>query len=561
MLSPEVIGEFDRFRGAAPGTPACAAPTINLHFSQMGVVTACCFNRRQVLGVYPQNSVAEIWGGQPIRELREALARYDLGRGCEKCQQQIEARDFGGSHAVFYTVYARMTAEKRKQWGMQPEGDPAAAPLPMRLEFNVHNSCNLQCVMCHGLASSAIRTQREALPAMANPYDETFADQLEPFLPYAVEADFMGGEPFLVPVYRMLWERIARRNPRMQVCILTNGTILDDRIRETLERINCWIHVSIDSIDKKTYESIRKGASFDQVMENCRWFQDLMRRRGLSFLWRLCPMRLNWREIPQVLGHCNENRIELMYNQLDSPLGLSLHTLPPPELQSVISYLEGNAPAAGRTETELRNGQHYQELVLRLKGFLDATNRLNGLRARLDISEAIIGRYQADSSSRRATLPVLEESTDALVQAAKRYLTTRLNVEQARRTENGLPREFSDALGRRRAEMLEFLPGTDERTFVEVFLSELMRTYSGVWGVSRVHDRAAFERIERFAAAVAAHPDRQRIIADVLDAPPGEVYEVLAFGSPESIYARFDPDVRPGWGPWEAARQGKARAS
>jgi MoaA/NifB/PqqE/SkfB family radical SAM enzyme len=175
----------------------------------------------------------------------------------------------------------------------------------------------------------------------------------------------------------------------MQVCILTNGTILDDRIKETLERINCWIHVSIDSIDKKTYESIRKGASFDQVMENCRWFQDLMRRRGLSFLWRLCPMRLNWREIPLVLGHCNENGIELMYNQLDSPLALSLHTLPPPELQSVISYLEGKAPTAGRTETELRNGQHYQELVQRLKGFLDATNRLNGLRARLDMSEAI----------------------------------------------------------------------------------------------------------------------------------------------------------------------------
>ena len=57
---------------------------------------------------------------------------------------------------------------------MPLEGDPEKAPLPMRLEFNIHNACNLQCVMCHGLASSSIRAHREGLPALANPYDETF---------------------------------------------------------------------------------------------------------------------------------------------------------------------------------------------------------------------------------------------------------------------------------------------------------------------------------------------------------------------------------------------------
>jgi hypothetical protein len=84
-------------------TTACPAPLINLHFSQLGVVTACCFNRAHVLGVYPKSTVREIWEGAAAAELREALARGDLSRGCEKCAQQIQARDFGGSHAVFYT--------------------------------------------------------------------------------------------------------------------------------------------------------------------------------------------------------------------------------------------------------------------------------------------------------------------------------------------------------------------------------------------------------------------------------------------------------------------------
>ena len=186
MLDSALTNEFDRFRGAAPGTTACPAPRINLHFSQLGVVTACCFNRSFVLGVYPENSVSEIWEGPAAAELRAALAAGDFSRGCGKCRQQIEARDFGGSHAVFYTRQAQLLAERRRQLRALPALETSGA-LPLKLEFNVHNACNLQCVMCHGLASSAIRTRREGLRALPNPYDDRFAQQLEPYLAQVVE--------------------------------------------------------------------------------------------------------------------------------------------------------------------------------------------------------------------------------------------------------------------------------------------------------------------------------------------------------------------------------------
>lgn len=500
MLTPDLIAELNRAQGLPAGTSACPAASINLHFSQLGVVTACCFNRRQVLGVYPQNSVSEIWTAKPIQELRAALARHDLSKGCEKCQQQIEARDFGGSHAVFYSNYATITGKRRKDLGLEPPGDPVTAPMPMRLEFNIHNSCNLQCIMCHGLASSAIRTRREGLPAMANPYDEAFVDQLEPFFPYVVETDFMGGEPFLIPVYIMLWERIARTNPKMQVVILTNGTILNDQIKQLLERINCWMHVSIDSVFKQTYETIRRGASYEEVMSHCHYYVDLMRSRGRSVIFRFCPMRVNWREIPDTVEFCNERGIQLMYNQVDSPLSLSLHTLPTAELRSVVAYLKERAPAAGAvrsalqnarqtatpfSEAELHNYQHYNELVQRLEGFLDSTNRLTMLRARMSVSDAVVGQYtreKREAGSKR--VPGLEEVTNSLIQAAKRYLTTRLNVDLAQETEGTLPDEVRGALTERLAEMRELLDENDEKLFVKVFLNELIRTYSGAFSGS-----------------------------------------------------------------------------
>lgn len=532
MLTPEVVEEFNRIRNTPPGTSACPAASINLHFSQQGVVTACCFNRQQVLGVYPENSVSEIWNGEPIRELRDALDKNDLSLGCQKCEQQLEARDYGGAHALFYSVYARMTAEKRIERGLQPEGGPDAAPLPMRLEFNIHNSCNLECVMCHGLASSSIRTRREKLAPMPNPYDEAFVDQLEPFLPYVVEADFMGGEPFLIHAYQMLWERIALVNPKMELCILTNATILDDKIKELLERINCLMHVSIDSMYKETYESIRKGAVFEEVMDNCMYYLELMKRKGLPYTWRLCPMRQNWKEIPETVKFCNEKGITLMYNQVDSPVNFSLHTLPPAELREVIAYYKQHLPAETTIEVEIQNRSNYVELIQRLEGFLVAENRLNGLKSRLDISNSVINQYTKgkDKTSKRVPVVVLGESTNALVQGAKRYVATRINVDQARKTELHLPEVVSDRVTEQLAEMMELLAETDGAVFTKVYLNELMRTYSGVGGVSPtdVHDGDVFAWIEQFSATLASHVDQQRVITNLLNTTPGEVYEVLA---------------------------------
>ncbi len=339
-----------------------------------------------------------------------------------------------------------------------------------------------------------------------------------------------------------MWERIAETNPRLEVCILTNGTVLDDSIKQLLERIDCWIHLSIDSHVKKTYESIRRGASFETVMENCAWYQELMKSRGRACMWRFCPMRLNWREIPGVVRHCNERGVLLMYNQVDSPLGLSLHTLAPAELRSVIAYLRAEMPPAFETEAERHNRHTYLELILRLEGFLDPVNRLNGLRARIDTSEAVIGQYTGTQKHRVSpgvSVPVDEEPEGPLTRAAKRFVTTRLNVEQARRTEDHLPREFHEALGRARG-ALEALRGeSDEKAFVRVFLSELVRTYAGVWGVRKVHDTGIFATIDELSAGVAAGADPGRIIHELLDAPPRELYELLAAGSPRDALAFF----------------------
>lgn len=534
MLDSVLAREFDLFRGAERGATACPAPMINLHFSQLGVVTACCFNRTFVLGVYPESSVAEIWQGRAATELREALARGDFSKGCGKCWQQIQARDFSGSHAVFYSRQASMLAERRQGLGLLPEG--AAVALPMKLEFNLHNACNLQCIMCHGLASSAIRTRREGLRAMPNPYDDAFAAQLEPLLPYVVETDFMGGEPFLVPVYRRIWDLLARVNPKARACILTNATILDAGLQKLLESINCWIHVSIDSFRKDTYERIRRGASHEEVMAHCRYFQGLMAERGLPLVWRYCPLRLNWHEIPETVSYCTENGISLFFNQVDSPIGLALTTLPAAELSRVVDTLEAQQPRLPPTAVSGENLQNYRELVERLKGFLRPQVRVDALRSRLETARAVVSQYSRGREDEIRQRNGAGAVDDALTQAVKNLLITRLNVEQAGAADAESKGEFRARVEVAEEALIGLRGSVSFPRFLSTYLKELIRTYAGVWGVVAVHDHEVFGHIEAFVAAL---PDGAGDWARVLWPSPGAIYESIAIGSSVSGLRRW----------------------
>lgn len=531
MVSLEVLKEFNEFRGVPAGTTLCPAPLINLHFSQLGVVTACCFNRTSVLGVYPKNSVKEIWGGAPARELRQALANNDISKGCEKCMQQIEARDFGGSHAAFYTAFARQMAEKQRELGIAPDVDQSVTPLPMKLEFNIHNSCNLECIMCHGLASSSIARKREAMPGMPNPYDDAFVDQLEQFLPHVVEADFMGGEPFLVSAYRQIWERIAKLNPKTKVLILTNGTTLDDEMKGVLERLNCSIHMSIDSDVRETYESIRKGASFDEVMANGDYFRELMKHTGHPLAWRYCPMRINWRELPQTVRNCNEKGIELHFNQLDSPINFSLATLPYAELEEVVRFLDDNGPKNLTTFTERLNYINWVEMVARFRGFLEPANRLNGVTARLDTAAAVVSQY---SETRAGTLNkrlTVVDSEAMLTEAAKSFLITRLNVDQAVANEPDIPATILERLTQRKEALEALVQTVPASRFTRIFLFELVRTFSGVWGVYEVHDSGTFDRIGEFASWVGEQPAASSLVLELCATPPKELYRLFGLST------------------------------
>lgn len=295
---------------------------LSMNFDQTGNVTACCFNRTFVLGKYPEQSVAEIWAGKSAEALRRAMEENSFDLGCQQCEKMIgEGNEESVLIKHFDDYYEFLPPQKKEtsllrrifNFSPQPE-----LPPPTVFEFEISNTCNLECIMCGGKWSSAIRANRERLPVIKSPYDENFVSQVRGFLPSLKRANFLGGEPFLISLYFDIWESIIAINPSVDVAITSNGTVINDRAKKIIDRLpKCRITLSIDSLQKSTWEKIRVNGNFETLRKNI----DYLLGTGKLVSFSVCPMIQNRMEIPEIIAFCVDHNLDIFFNIVHEPLG------------------------------------------------------------------------------------------------------------------------------------------------------------------------------------------------------------------------------------------------
>jgi MoaA/NifB/PqqE/SkfB family radical SAM enzyme len=397
LLDPQTLLEYNEVRQTSNKSIFCHAPFTNINFEQNGNASACCYSRRHVLGTYPADSIDEIWFGRKAEQLRSSMRRNALPGACDICLDQFRSRNFGGLRARYFDHLA-------------PEHYAQGEAYPRVMEFETSNVCNLECTMCKGYYSSAIRRNREHLPPLENPYDDEFVRQLESYVPHLKETHFLGGEPFLIESYYRIWDLIARSNPGAGVTIVTNGTILTDRVKRAIEPLNATINISIDSLDPANYERIRVNAKFEKVMENFRFFRGYVARKNTSMAINVCPMQQNWRELPQFLDFCSRHDIGLFFNTVYYPEDQALGFLPPEELRRVVAYLQ-DAAIPAETLTQRRNGANYRDLIHQIASFRDrAASKAPDAFAEADLGGAEWSLRTAEGNRADLVFPSLESS-------------------------------------------------------------------------------------------------------------------------------------------------------
>lgn len=329
--------EVDRQLAHQPVWSACYAPLTSMYFDQFGKVRACCQNTDHLLGDVTEHTIREIWDGQHTQALRRSLRRGHFDRGCGFCAWQMAEVGPVGSFARSYDY---LVAENRRpRW-------------PVRMEFSVTNTCNLQCVMCNGDWSSAIRSQREGRSPLRSAYDERFFAELREFIPHLQSVVFTGGEPFLGREPLRIMELLLElRAPDLKVVVVTNGTVLTPRVERILHDLPIEPTVSIDGGTPEVYERIRVGASFASVVAHLETMVEIAAHHGLRPRITHCLMVDNWETFPELLGIAERLDLVPSVNVVRFPAEHSLYQLPTDALTTVVAGLTAREAEVERTLT------------------------------------------------------------------------------------------------------------------------------------------------------------------------------------------------------------------
>jgi len=371
-INPDLIRDYNQTRQCSDKEILCFAPFKSIRFAHNGYALACCHNRSAILGKYPEQSVREIWFGEPAQKLRRYILANDLSMGCQKCKQNINNRAFGSVDAQKFDYASDL--------------ENGNTDYPVLMEFQIDNTCNLECIQCRGDNSSSIRKNRDQLPPFIEPYDDIFVDQLAEFLPHVKKIGFAGGEPLLGPINAKIWERCTELNPTARINVMTNGTTLNSRFKRVMEQGNFHMSVSIDSMIRETYESIRLNSNLDIVISNIDYFIDYSRRNNRHFSLHTCFMIQNWREIPDIVNYCNERDVLLYYHIVYFPTDCSLFHVSIEIQREILEYYQSYTFKT-TSHDQVENVARFDSLISLLESWIQSSSAVDGITVTMDDEE------------------------------------------------------------------------------------------------------------------------------------------------------------------------------
>jgi len=156
-----------------------------------------------------------------------------------------------------------------QKYGFKKEKDKIFPPMVFA---EITNICNLNCIHC---AYSYISKQKFYKPRhMEFDIYKKIVDEVSKYKDIILRL-VCDGEPLMHPNFLEMI-KYAKQNGIRPVCFNTNGTLLNEEISlDVLKSEVDVVEISLDAINKDTYERIRIGANFENVMTNIHRFIEL----------------------------------------------------------------------------------------------------------------------------------------------------------------------------------------------------------------------------------------------------------------------------------------------
>lgn len=375
----------------------CMMPWVHLHVDTRGQAQACCVGNIP-FGNVNEQSIGEIWQGQPIREFRWKLMKDEPDPRCRVCYAREAAgavsmrqevnRDYAHQFPAVQTTLSEGTA-------------PLARPVYWDIRFS--NLCNFRCRTCwHGASSRWFEEAQElgnaagkeaVIQAAKEP--EKLMRQLELLLPVVEEIYFAGGEPLLMAEHFALLEallKLGRTEVRLRYN--TNFSRLSYGGHDLLGLWNRFANVlvgaSLDAMAERG-EYLRKEQRWERVVENRK--RMLKECPGVRFEVQPTVSVFNVLHLPDFHREWVEKgwlEIDGMVpNLLERPDCYNIKVLPGAVKAKVqarfamhVGWMEENQASAESMErfTAVVDFMNAAEWQSKLPKFHNATEKLDGMR-------------------------------------------------------------------------------------------------------------------------------------------------------------------------------------
>lgn len=185
--------------------------------------------------------------------------------------------------------------------------------LPVKVDYEVSNHCNFRCTMC---LMSELGDDRPA-----NMSFEDFKKSIDS-QQGLVEVKLQGlGEPLLNPdFFKMVNYAVTNH---IWVRTTTNASLLhiNDNYKKMIDSEIGEIQVSIDGAKKETFESIRRGSNFEQIVDNCRRMNEYAFSKGEQ--WRTSCWMLVQKENLNEVEELLEVAAEMKFTRLTYSVAIS----------------------------------------------------------------------------------------------------------------------------------------------------------------------------------------------------------------------------------------------
>lgn len=247
----------------------CAAPWRGLHINPRGDVKTCCAGDPNMLGNLNTQTIEQILHSDTLKEIRQTLkAGQPHARYCQNC---VQAERYGRSERDWHN-------NVNKDFDPKTANDSDHQPVIVDVRWNT--TCNLSCNYCGPSCSSGWAALKGvSVKSGTRPYYEQVCDYLEQHKASIKEVALVGGEPLLLPENVRLLDVVPEH---CTMTLITNGSVdlTNNKVFHKLaQRTRVGWSISFDNTDQQ-FEYVRYGTSWDQLYNNVKQIQQLMKTKA-----------------------------------------------------------------------------------------------------------------------------------------------------------------------------------------------------------------------------------------------------------------------------------------